>query len=282
MLNRPTERIPFAITRFEGMEEPDIEDPHSHDFYEIIWVEEGTSVQAIDHIEYTLSPGTLFFISPGQLHFFAEWEQVRGGSILFSQAFVGLGDARPDTLFALSFLDNLYAAPMLILGPDDLPQLRQTIHQLEAEAARPNTSATLQRAYLLVLLGQIQRLVDTTSRTVPHKPYVVLYKRLMELVEQHYRTRLGVQQYADMLSITQHHLNLVVKDVTGQTAGEAIRERTLREAKRLLTFTDLTVTEIADTLGFEDIAYFARLFRRDAGQGPMEFRKTMSEKYRKV
>ena len=98
-INAPLSWTEFEIIRFEEMAEPAVEDPHTHAFYEILWVDAGQSNQAIDHREYQVRPQSLFFISPGQLHFFAEWEHLQGGSVLFTESFFRLNPRQPDPLF---------------------------------------------------------------------------------------------------------------------------------------------------------------------------------------
>jgi AraC-like DNA-binding protein len=64
------------------------------------------------------------------------------------------------------------------------------------------------------------------------------------------------------------------------TATELIRARSILESKRLLTYTDNTVNEIAAELGYFDASYFAKLFKADTGTSPLAFRDAMSDKYR--
>ena len=73
-INQPANPTEFEITRFGEMEEPDIEDPHKHTFYEITWIDQGGGSQVIDYREYPNVDGSLFFVSPGQLHHFEDWQ----------------------------------------------------------------------------------------------------------------------------------------------------------------------------------------------------------------
>ncbi len=280
-LNEPTTPRPFALTRFETMAEPEIEDPHRHDFYELLWTDTGFSRQSIDAIAYEVRAGSLFFISPGQLHLFAEYAELRGGSILFTETFFLLGSADRDRLFELSFLDNCYANPHLPLAAAEFAEVRETIALLEREAARPDTSAAVCRALLHVLLAQIQRCVNQQNAApLPARRYLVLFKQLNELLEQHYLANLPPAAYAARLHITPHHLNVVCKAVTGgRTAGDVVRARALLEARRLLAFTDQPVAEVAARLGFLDPSYFARVFRAATGYSPAAYQRAMSEKY---
>ncbi len=279
-INEPDNRTEFEITQFGQMEEPNVDDPHKHTFYEIIWVDSGTSRQAIDYTDYELTPGSLFFISPGQLHFFEEWERLAGGSILFTEDFFLLNQQDKDTLFELSFLDNFYANPLLKPSADNFADIRHTIDLLCREQRRSDRSNAIVQALLHVLVTQIQRCIDLQADQTPSKKYVILYKKLKHLLDQNFARNLPVSDYADRLNITQHHLNLVCKQVTGKTASDIVRSRSMLEAKRLLTFSDLTISEVAVQLNFFDSSYFARVFKSETGLSPVAFKRAISEKYR--
>lgn len=99
-------------------------------------------------------------------------------------------------------------------------------------------------------------------------------------MDQHFAENKTASFFAERLHITTHHLNLIIKEVTGKTAGEVIRARSILEAKRLLTFTDKTVSEIAFDLNYTDSSYFAKAFKAETGLTPLVFKTQMSEKYR--
>lgn len=279
-INQPDNRTEFEILRFEQMEEPDVDDPHKHTFYEVIWIDSGKSRQTIDYTNYELSPQSLFFISPGQLHFFDEWEPLTGGSILFTESFFLLNHQDKDKLFELSFLDNFYANPLLKPSAENFADIRHTIDLLCREQSRNDRSTAIGQSLLHVLLAQIQRCVDGQTGQVSSRKYVILYKKLKNLLDQHFAQNWPVSFYADQLNITQHHLNVVCKQVTGKTASDVVRSRSMLEARRLLTFSDLTITEVATQLSFLDSSYFARVFKSETGLSPATFKQTMSEKYR--
>ncbi|MBS1661837.1 MAG: helix-turn-helix domain-containing protein [Bacteroidetes bacterium] len=279
-VNEPARRTDFEILYFEGLEEPDVDEIHKHAFYEIIWTEKGMSRQTIDYKEYEVRPGSLFFISPNQVHRFEEWKPLAGGSILFTEELFLLGLYNKDKLFELSFLDNFYTNPCLQLGRKDFADVKKTIDIISGEYKRKDRSVAIVQSLLHVLLAQVQRCIDNNEDREYSKKYLVLYKRLRELLEENFSRNEPVSFYAERLNITQHHLNLVVKSVTGKTAGQVIRERSMLEAKRLLTFSDYTVTEIASELGYFDSSYFSKLFRQETGQAANAFKKKMSEKYR--
>jgi AraC-like DNA-binding protein len=280
-INEPENPTEFEITRFEDMDEPDVEATHKHTFYEIMWIESGTSEQVIDHREYSVEPKTLFFISPGQVHEFEEWQGIQGGSIFFTEDFFLLHQQNKDKLFELSFLDNLYAQPSMKPDTASYTEIQRTIDFMLHEHRRPDRRHSITQALLHILLAQIQRCIDTQSQMPMARHYVLIFKHFKHLLDQHFGEHLSASDYAARLHITQHHLNHVVKHVTGKTTTELIRARNILEAKRMLVFTDRSIANIAENLGFFDASYFAKLFKVETGVTPGEFKKSISEKYQK-
>jgi AraC-like DNA-binding protein len=279
-INQPEKKTDFEIMRFEEMEEPNVDDIHKHTFYEILWTEQGTSKQTIDYAEYEVLPNSLFFISPNQIHQFEQWEHLIGGTILFTEDFLLFNQCSKDRLFELSFLDNFYSNPYIQLSGDNFNEIKHTINLISKEQFRSDKNSSIIQSLLHILLAQIQRCIDSTTKSPITKKYLITYKEFKHQLDLSYKENKTTSFYAEQLSITQHHLNLIAKQITGRTATEFIRERTILEAKRLLTFTDHSINEIAADLNFFDNSYFAKLFRMSTGLSPLAFRKEMSEKYR--
>jgi AraC-like DNA-binding protein len=278
-INKPEYKTDFEILRFEEMEEPNVDDIHKHTFYEILWTEDGISKQTIDYKEYEVLPNSLFFISPNQVHQFEEWQALKGGTILFTEDFFLLNNNNKDKLFELSFLDNLYSNPCIQLDHKIFTDIKQIIDLIITEQKRTDKSQSITQSLLHILLEQVQRYVDTTTEQPTSKKYIVLFKQFKELLEKHYHENLTASFFAQQLNITTHHLNLVSKAVTDKTASEVIRARSILEAKRLLTFTDKTISEIAFELNYTDSSYFAKTFKTETNLSPTAFKTEISEKY---
>jgi AraC-like DNA-binding protein len=278
-INEPNNPAEFAITRFDEMEEPNVDEVHKHTFYEILWTEKGSSRQSIDYNEYDVLPRSLFFISPNQVHRFEEWRPLTGGTILFTEDFFLVNHGSKDKLFELTFLDNIYADPCINFSKNDFADIQRTIDLIYTEQNRDDKSVAITQSLLHILLTQVQRCVNRNASTIS-TPYLVLYKEFKNVLDVHFHENQTTLFYANRLHITQHHLNVLSKAVAGRTASEIIKARSLLEAKRLLTFTNKTVTQIASDLSFFDSSYFAKIFRADTGMSPGDFREQMSLRYR--
>jgi AraC-like DNA-binding protein len=79
-------------------------------------------------------------------------------------------------------------------------------------------------------------------------------------------------EYAAALNISPSYLNEVVKDTTGHPVSYWIHQEIILEAKRMLFYTNSTVKEISYALGYNDTTYFIRLFSKNAGMPPLQFR----------
>lgn len=279
-INEPSNQTEFEIMQFDKMEEPNVDDIHKHTFYEILWTEKGISKQTIDYKEYKVLPNSLFFISPNQVHQFEEWKPLKGGTILFTEDFFLLNHNNKDKLFELSFLDNFYANPCIQLDKKNFADIKQTIDLIANEQDRKDKSEAIIQSFLHILLAQVQRCVDKETEKPVSKKYLIVFKQFKSLLDKHFTENKTTTFFAQQLNITAHHLNLITKNVTGKTASEVIRARSILEAKRLLTFTDYAVSEIATQLNYFDSSYFSKLFKAETNKTPAAFKNEMSEKYR--
>lgn len=138
----------------------------------------------------------------------------------------------------------------------------------------------LLRNYVLELIHYGQKLQPDAGSYVPHGAGTRVAGLFVELLERQFpitspRQRLelrSAKDYADRLAIHVNHLNKVLKENTGRTTTDFIGGRLAQEAKILLRQTDWNVSEIAFSLGFEEVAHFSNFFRRQVGVSPVAFR----------
>ena len=270
-VNRPAEDLDFEILRFTEMAEPDVDDSHRHLFYEILWVEQGQSTQTIDHRKFRVDASMLFFIQPGHLHRFEAWQTLQGGSILFTEDFIGQYAGGPFWPLGPAFLDDLNAEPCLALDGPAFAEIVDTINRLDAEHKRPDRQQNICQAMLWTLLGQMER----CRRAAPQHPqsrHLATYRKFRLLLDARYASGQSATFYADALAVTPEHLNKINKAATGLTTTQMLHNRQCLEAKRLLTQTSHPLAEIAEQVGFADASHLARIFKKATGYTPGEYR----------
>jgi AraC-like DNA-binding protein len=96
---------------------------------------------------------------------------------------------------------------------------------------------------------------------------------LLELIETNIFKHKQVSDYAGLLNLSPYQLNAITKATTGKTCSELINEHVILETKRYLLSTSNQIAQIADLLGYEDISYFIRFFKKHTGYTPESFRQ---------
>lgn len=136
------------------------------------------------------------------------------------------------------------------------------------------------RNYVAELIHFGQKLQPITALYSKHNSaarvsslFVELLERQFPIESPHQRLELkSATDFADRLSIHVNHLNKVLKENTGKTTTTLISERLIQEAKILLKETDWNISEIAYSLGFEELAHFSNFFKKQTTLSPLSFR----------
>ena len=131
----------------------------------------------------------------------------------------------------------------------------------------------LLQSLISVLLVWVTRqvMVRHESRQLPQRGREYL-SQFNQRVETLFREQPSVEQLAHQVGISVAHLNSICRELAGRSALQIIHQRQLLEAKRQLIYTPMTISEVAESLGFADPAYFSRFFRRLTGTSPSAFR----------
>jgi len=278
---RPGESLPFEINSFDRASRlAQAAFPHRHTFYNILYITGGLGTHYIDFESYPLQPPTLYFISAGQVHFWDLDIPLEGHTCLFTEDFLFFLPLNQSMLHELSFFHSVINFPVLRLGKKQAEHINTLIQTIfdEYHSDQINRASVL-RAYLHILLVQIQRMYDFAHAEGKAAKEPSLVRRFKQLVSQNFATERSIQAYANRLGVSANHLLNTVKAVTEQTPGQIIRSEIALEARRLLAHSDLNVAEIGYTLAFEDPSYFGRFFRRETGMSPRNFRQHIQEKY---
>jgi AraC family transcriptional regulator, transcriptional activator of pobA len=138
----------------------------------------------------------------------------------------------------------------------------------------------LLRNYVVEMLHFGQKLQPATDVYITHTAAARTASLFLELLERQFpidsprqQLRLrSAKDYAAQLSVHVNHLNAVLKESTGETTTQLISKRLLQEAQHILKHTQWNISEVAYSLGFEDVAYFSNFFKKQMGVSPASFR----------
>ncbi|MEL7094689.1 MAG: helix-turn-helix domain-containing protein [Pseudomonadota bacterium] len=159
---------------------------------------------------------------------------------------------------------------------DDIAELMARIraHFLDISSTkRSEILKSLCRLLLLYLAADHQSTVLTRPRMFDQLSGSEVYAdRFCKAVEEQFTLKLSVADYAEIVGISASHLTRVCRTFLGSPPNQLIRQRRLFEAKRLLRYTGMPASQIGRFVGFEEAPYFARVFKKEMGLSPLEYR----------
>jgi len=171
--------------------------------------------------------------------------------------------------------------PIFEITDEETKELASVFLKMKKEIASDYAfKYDLLRNYALELIHYGQKLQPLTNLAITHNASARVTTLFIELLERQFpiespRQKLGLRKakdYADRLAIHVNHLNKVLKESTGKTTTDIISGRVAQEAKILLKQTDWSISEIAYSLGFEEVAHFSNFFKRQSSFTPVLFR----------
>jgi len=265
----------FYCLRLKKLEQglPVYRPPFKRSFYFLALLINTGKVE-VSHGDQTVSDpdSYLVFHSPNLVYSFSHNNSLEGYVVYFKAACFSF--FKPDFHKTFPLFDVLHANLFQL----DHPTFQRLAPHFEAVFAAYEGSVKERhmeaRAKLLGLLYHLEDFAaEKKKETGPPTTQQSLLQKYIQLVNNHYIDKRTVQEYADLLSVTSNHLSQSIKLTSGKNAHAYITDRLASEARSLIQYTDLEITEIAYQLNFSDPANFGKFFKKQTGVSPSEFRK---------
>ncbi len=253
-----------------------VNSPHKHSTYITVLFSKGSGEHQIDFETYPIKPGSVFLLSPGQVHCWKLSNDVEGFVFFHTKEFY-------DSIFLKKKIDQypfFYLQqnyPVIYLSKEGLTQVEPLFAAIYKESTHLQKWVDSKIETLVDLvyleLAQLYR-NNAPSGHESHTGYAKV-KALQKLIDQHFRIDKFPTEYAERLHMTTRHLSRICREVLNKSTGELIAERIIIEAKRLLIQKNTNVSMVADELGYDDYSYFIRMFKKNTGVSPKEFQSTV-------
>ena len=245
-------------------------DDHIDDCYTMILVTKGCGSADIDFHTVPMSQGQLGIIAPGQIHSNINIKECELWMLRMSPEMM-------DDDYRYQLDEYAMTGNPVMLPEETIVLLCEALEFLSKLMASMNDRQPMKSVLfnmLNVVLGIITPRILNGQAKPPLRSTEITVK-FKQMLPKFVRRQKKPSFYANELCISEVYLNEVVKKTTGMTPSGWINVAILLEAKRMIRSTTLTVKEIAHNLGFEDHAYFSRLFKKNTNMTPMEFRNTI-------
>jgi len=254
----------------------EFEEDHRHEYFEIIWLKNGTGYHQIDLQNHPYAGSVMFMLAPGQIHKIKQQKTSEGYILKFLPSIF-----RQEKDFFNYILDTcLFDSDItgsVISIPEDIQEILEHLflRMIEEFQQIETDSQNIVSSYLKILITHISRIKRKKINEDPatRDPRYTLFREFKIVIEKKYKKEHSVQYYAEILNTQPRSLNAVSREYAGRSAGEMIQDRILLEAQRYLYHETKNVKEIGYELGFDDPAYFTRFFKKHTGFAPQYFKE---------
>ncbi|SKB97188.1 AraC-type DNA-binding protein [Parapedobacter luteus] len=236
---------------------------------------------SVDFTVYSPKQAALFFVAPNQLLQIETTGAESGYLIFYNRDFYCIQIHDNEVACDGLLFNNIHNMPLVEVDAEETVFIDYLFRQMKAEFELHDYSLEeMIRTYLKQLLIRSTRLwkkqhLDTAIREQNNA--LEFFRKFTLLVDAHYKKKHTVADYADLLNMAPKTITHKFKRLNLPQPNEIIKSRIVLEAKRLLVHTSMTAKEIAYELGYDDPAYFSRLFLTKTGESPSGFRTKYHE-----
>lgn len=255
---------------------------HFHETYELYYLLEGQRYYFIDRQTYLVKAGDVVLIKPNQIH-----KTSMAGESYHNRMLLQIDGKLVDSLLkacGMGGIGEIYRDDVSILSipenerPEIMGLFLQIQKELEERQRQYLVGVRLKLAELLLVLSRYQRRSgyqqeNQTSQNWKHKKVGEVADYLLSNPE----TEESLEELAKRFFISKSYLSRIFREVTSFTVNEYKNVSRIKKAQQLLVHSDYSITEISELLGFENLTYFERVFKKYAGATPSKYRKRERE-----
>lgn len=243
--------------------------PHRKTTYDLIFLTQGSSLRSKGLNQYKILKSQFFFLPPFQITSHESMSKdAKGFYLHFSPE---LFSGYPQVLDSFSFLsflsDPIVAIPQVAQKPilNIFSRLESIYQNLKKD------DLSMVSWYLLSMFSEVNRFVEKKEKSSNENAADRLTSKYKDALMQHIYERQQVKDYAEILHVTPNHLNKCTKFSLNKTAQNLLNEMLILEAKSLLKFSELSVSQIAEKLCKQTPSNFSRFFKSQTGLSPKQY-----------
>lgn len=255
----------------ELLEEKDmVQELHRHDFYYILVLKKGSGSHEIDFKPFEVRNNTIFLMRPGQVHQLTLKAESTGYLLQFKTDFFN-----SQNKLAQDLLRKVSHINFCNLDGDGFNKLETILSYILTEYSdkQEGYQEVIKSNLSIFFIELVRHRQNKRIASKENNPYSQeQLEKFLNLLETNITNNKQVSQYADMLHISTYQLNAITKTSLNKTPSELINEYIILESKRQLLATSNQVNQIADYLGYDDISYFIRFFKKHTEFSPEAFR----------
>ncbi|WP_371379898.1 helix-turn-helix domain-containing protein [Sporomusa aerivorans] len=258
--------FPVDIHRSEHTRQGTVIECHWHENFEILYFEKGEALIYCNSRPIRVGPGELVIINSNDIHY---GENISPQLIYYVVEFdLSFIDSSQVDLCQTKYLTPLVQNRILFRNQIDRNrELLEQVRNLLAEFYRQElgyelaVKAAIYRILVLLLRTYAEQTISENEKDRQRRTLDRL-SPVLEYIDCHYTEKLSLGQLAAMANMSLHYFCRLFKSLTGKSPTEYINQLRINKAIILLRESNLNITEIALTVGFNDSNYFSRIFKK--------------------
>ncbi|MFP7296379.1 AraC family transcriptional regulator [Neobacillus niacini] len=252
---------------------------HKHDYIEVNYVYNGELQQTVGGRQITLKKGELLLLNQHIEHEIKACSKedivinfiIRPAFFDFIFSYLSSENIVSDFLLS-SLYNNTQNGQFLYFKVSEIEKIQDLIRKMIHEIMYPATfSESVIKLYMGLLMIELIKNSDRVERIEEASITHYLVVESLKYIEEQYKEA-SLYELAEQLNQSHYGLSKTIKKATSRTFKELLQERRLLKAKELLEGTDMSISMIAEQVGYDNISYFYRIFKGRYGQTPKEFR----------
>lgn len=238
---------------------------HRDDYYLVVLLCDGEATVEVDFEKMRLEKGDILIVSPWQVHNKPKDESWDASGWIIALTPEILSESETEDIENYSISPRPFSP-----GKDKASDIALLCEMSERNKGDQSIFVALASAVKSIVFSALDK-----SETAIKSRYKAIATQLKKLLDRHLIEEKSPSAYAAMMNISEVYLNEAVKGATGLSAGAYIRHTAIIKARRQLAYSSMSSKEIAYSLGYNDYAYFSKLFKKSVGMSPSDYRKNL-------
>ena len=246
------------------------EEPHSHGFLEIIFITDGKGKITVDNKNYQVKKGDLLIYNSGVTHCEKSNETDPMEILFIAYDKLEITNLPPNSLLPESYGPIFHTEEMYDVFHRYFTALITEFELKERFYMEicQNISRTL--------IMYIFRLINRTENASALLDKSMTMETVLAYIDENFKRKLTLDEIAEKCYTSKYYLSHLFTRFQGVSIGKYILDKKIDESKKMLASSDFPVVTIAESLGFDDPSYYSRIFKKNVGITPLQFRKTAS------
>lgn len=252
-------------------------------YYSFIFIKEGKGNYTTDNQNFEYNDLTVYFTNPGHLKAFEFYELFDAYVVTLSESFLK-ENVHKDVFDEFPFL-LAETIPPQKLSKSEFTEIEILYQQILREY-RGQSSHRLKiigSLFVVILLKLKEQFWASYEPLMEGDRSSQIVRNFKTQLERHYKelidgkatSQFKAKDYAEILNIHPSYFSTVIKSKTGKSVSEWITDKTMSQAKALLTHSGISIKEIGYSLGFSETAHFSNFFKKNSGISPSQFKSNM-------